>query len=160
MKTARIAVVLLATMLGAGIANAQDYPHQGRTRAHGRQGRHPRRTQTSSSRTAALPPSAAASPAPAGATIVEANGRPVTPGLFGGLTQIGLEEVNQEESTYDASSNSRRPAWQHMWRPEFDVTPAFNARSILLPVARIEGVTWGVIAPHAADSSSSARARP
>jgi hypothetical protein len=39
-----------------------------------------------------------------------------------------------------------------MWRPEFDVTPAFNARSILLPIARIEGVTWGMLAPHPADS--------
>jgi len=39
-----------------------------------------------------------------------------------------------------------------MWRPEFDVTTAFNARSILLPVARIEGVTWGVLSPLAADS--------
>ena len=60
--------------------------------------------------------------------------------------------MNQEESTYDAELKLTAPAWQHMWRPEFDVTPAFNARSILLPVARIEGVTWGVIAPHAADS--------
>ena len=90
--------------------------------------------------------------APAGATVVEANGRPVTPGLFGGVTQIGLEEVNQEESTYDAELKLAAPAWQHMWRPEFDVTPAFNARSIVLPVARIEGVTWGVLAPLPADS--------
>jgi hypothetical protein len=90
--------------------------------------------------------------APAGATIVEANGRPVTPGLFGGLTQIGLEEVNLEESTYEAELRLEAPAWQHMWRPEFDVTPAFNARSILLPVARVEGVTWGVLSPLAADS--------
>jgi amidohydrolase family protein len=90
--------------------------------------------------------------APAGATVVEANGRPVTPGLFGGLTQVGLEEVNQEESTYDAELKLAAPAWQHMWRPEFDVTPAFNARSILLPVARVEGVTWGMLAPQPADS--------
>ena len=90
--------------------------------------------------------------APAGATVVEANGRPVTPGLFGGLTQIGLEEVSQEESTYDATLKLEAPAWQHMWRPEFDVTPAFNARSILLPVARVEGVTWAMLAPEPGDS--------
>jgi hypothetical protein len=89
---------------------------------------------------------------PAGATVVEANGRPVTPGLFGGLTQIGLEEVTQEESTTDAELKLKAPAWEHMWRPEFDVTPAFNARSILVPVARIEGVTWGMLAPHPAES--------
>jgi hypothetical protein len=90
--------------------------------------------------------------APAGATVVEANGRPVTPGLFGGLTQLGLEEVNQEEDTYDAELKLSAPAWEHMWRPEFDVTPAFNARSIVLPVARVEGITWAMLAPQPADS--------
>jgi hypothetical protein len=90
--------------------------------------------------------------APAGATVVEANGRPVTPGLFGGLSQIGLEEVDLERSTYDAELKLEAPAWQHMWRPEFDVTPAFNARSVLLPVARIEGVTWAMLAPEPAES--------
>jgi hypothetical protein len=90
--------------------------------------------------------------APAGAVVVEANGRSLTPGLFGGITQIGLEEVNLEPSTYDAELKLSAPAWQHMWRPEFDVTPAFNARSIVLAVTRVEGVTWGTIAPRAADS--------
>jgi hypothetical protein len=90
--------------------------------------------------------------APAGATVVEAKGRPLTPGLFGGVTQVGLEEVNQEPSTYDAELKFEAPAWQHMWRPEFDVTPAFNSRSIVLGVMRIEGVTWGTIAPLAAES--------
>jgi len=90
--------------------------------------------------------------APAGAAVVEAGGRPLTPGLFGGITQIGLEEVNLEPSTYDAQLKLAAPAWQHMWRPEFDVTPAFNSRSIVLAVARVEGVTWGTIAPLAADS--------
>ena len=90
--------------------------------------------------------------APAGATVVEAKGRPVTPGLFGGISQVGLEEVNQEPSTYDAELKLEAPAWQHMWRPEFDVTPAFNPRSIVLAVMRVEGVTWGTIAPLAADS--------
>jgi hypothetical protein len=87
--------------------------------------------------------------APAGAKIVDAGGRPLTPGLFGGVTQFGLEEVSQEPSTFDAALDLRAPAWQHMWRPEFDVTPAFNARSIVLPVMRVEGVTWATIAPSA-----------
>jgi len=90
--------------------------------------------------------------APAGATVIEAEGRPLTPGLFGGITQIGLEEVNLEPSTNDAELKLTAPAWQHMWRPEFDVTPAFNSRSIVLAVMRIEGVTWGTIAPLAAGS--------
>ncbi|HEU4517712.1 MAG TPA: amidohydrolase family protein [Steroidobacteraceae bacterium] len=90
--------------------------------------------------------------APAGATVVDANGRPVTPGLFGGVTQFGLEEVSLEPSTFDAALELAAPAWQHMWRPEFDVTPAFNARSIVLAVMRVEGVTWATIAPYAAES--------
>ena len=90
--------------------------------------------------------------ASAGATVVEAKGRPVTPGLFGGVTQFGLEEVSQESSTFDAALELTAPAWQHMWRPEFDVTPAFNARSIVLPVMCVEGVTWATIAPYAAES--------
>ncbi len=90
--------------------------------------------------------------APAGATVVEANGRPLTPGLFGGVSQVGLEEVNLEESTYDAQLELTAPAWQHMWRPEFDVTPAFNPRSKVLPVMRVEGVTWSMLSPLAADS--------
>jgi hypothetical protein len=90
--------------------------------------------------------------APGGATVVEAQGRPLTPGLFGGVTQVGLEEVNLEASTYDAELELTAPAWQHMWRPEFDVTPAFNARSAVLPVMRVEGVTWGVIAPLASNT--------
>ena len=89
---------------------------------------------------------------PEGTRIIDAGGRPLTPGLFGGVTQFGLEEVSQEPSTFDAALELGAPAWQHMWRPEFDVTPAFNARSIVLPVMRVEGVTWATIAPYAGES--------
>ena len=41
--------------------------------------------------------------APAGVPVVEANGRPVTPGLFGGLTGLGLEEVSLETATVDSA---------------------------------------------------------
>lgn len=85
--------------------------------------------------------------APPGTAVVEAKGRALTPGLFGGLTQIGLEEVSLEPSTVDAKLDLMAPAWQHHWRPEFDVTPAFNPRSSLVPVARIEGMTWTMLAP-------------
>jgi hypothetical protein len=85
--------------------------------------------------------------APADATIIEANGRPLTPGLFGGLSAIGLEEVSQEESTVDENLMLDAPAWQPQWRPEFDVLPAFNPRSVLVPVARVEGLTWTMLAP-------------
>ena len=41
--------------------------------------------------------------APAGAQTVDAQGRPLTPTLFGGITGIGIEEVSGERDTVDAS---------------------------------------------------------
>lgn len=90
--------------------------------------------------------------APAGAKVVEAKGRPLTPGVFAGLSHIGLEEISAESSTVDASIDFKAPAWDQQWRPEFDVTLAYNPRSTLIPVTRIEGLTWTVLAPGAGDS--------
>jgi hypothetical protein len=85
--------------------------------------------------------------APSGATTIDAKGRALTPGLFGGLSGIGIEEVSLEPTTTDASVILNAPAFEMEWRPEFDVTSAFNARSVLVPVARIEGLTWTMLAP-------------
>ncbi len=75
--------------------------------------------------------------APAGVAVVEAKGRPLTPALFGGITEIGIEEVSGEASTVD--STLTLPHDQPM-RPEFDVTLAYNPESVLIPVARVEGI--------------------
>lgn len=93
-------------------------------------------------------------PVPAGATVVEANDRPLTPGLFGGLSAIGIEEVSLESTTADASLHTAVPAYTMQWRPEFDVTTAFNPRSVLLPVARIEGLTWTVLTPGSGEGGN------
>ena len=85
--------------------------------------------------------------APAGATVIEANGRPLTPGLFGGLTALGLEEVQLEPSTADESLDIHAPLHELQLRPEFDPTATFNPRSVSVPVARVEGITWAVLAP-------------
>jgi Amidohydrolase family len=92
--------------------------------------------------------------APPGATVIEANGRPLTPGLYGGLTAIGIEEVSQEPTTVDTTLSQNAPGWNQQWRPELDLTLAFNPRSVLVPVARVEGVTWTVLAPGLGDSDS------
>jgi imidazolonepropionase-like amidohydrolase len=89
--------------------------------------------------------------APSGAVVVEAGGRQLTPGLFGGMANIGLEEVSEESQTVDSASNMKAPEWEQQWRPELDVTLAFNPRSTLVPVARIEGITWTVLAPESDD---------
>ncbi len=85
--------------------------------------------------------------APAGATVVEAEGRTLTPGFFGGLSAIGLEEVELEDATNDESLEIKAPFHETQLRPEFDPTMAFNPRSTLVPITRIEGVTWTVLAP-------------
>ncbi|MDV3467567.1 amidohydrolase family protein [Stenotrophomonas sp. C3(2023)] len=74
--------------------------------------------------------------APAGVQVVEAGGRPLTPALFAGITEIGIEEVSGEASTVD----SHLKLGEQPLRPEFDVTLAYNPASVLVPVARVEGL--------------------
>ncbi len=80
--------------------------------------------------------------APARARVVEANGRPLTPAMFGGITEIGIEEVSGEAATADSavSLRDRQPM-----RPEFDVTLAYNPESALVPVARVEGLGFTLL---------------
>jgi hypothetical protein len=86
-----------------------------------------------------------------GATIIEANGRPLTPGLFGGITNLGVVEIGAESSTVDSSalvgSGASGPAF--VPRPEFDIAPSFNRDSAAIGVNRIEGITFAMIAPDA-----------
>ena len=89
-----------------------------------------------------------------GAVVIEAKGRALTPGMFAGLTAIGVQEVSAEPTTDDASLALGAPAYETQWRPEFDVTTAFNNRSLLIPVTRIEGMTWTVLAPGSGAGSS------
>jgi len=85
-----------------------------------------------------------------GDQVVEAQGRPLTPGLFAGASNIGLSEVMNEDN--DFMVNMASPVYDQRWRPEFDVSLAFNPRSAVVPVTRAEGITWTVISPAAEDS--------
>ena len=89
--------------------------------------------------------------AAAGAAVIEASGRPLTPGLFGGISGLGISEIEQESSTVDRSalvdSGTSGPGF--VPRPEFDVTLAFNPDSAVIGVNRAEGVTFAMIAPRA-----------
>lgn len=82
--------------------------------------------------------------APAGTPVVDANGRPLTPALFGGITDIGIEEVSGESSTVDHTLKIGDQAL----RPEFDVTLAYNPASILVPVTRLEGIGFTALGAH------------
>ncbi len=88
--------------------------------------------------------------APAQARVIDAHGQPVTPGLFGGLTHLGLEEIGLEPTAGDGTLKLGT------MRPEFDVAFAFNPASVSIGVNRREGVTFAVIAPTAEEGSGSA----
>ena len=90
---------------------------------------------------------------PAGATVVEARGRPLTPGLFAGVAAIGLEEVSAVDTTVD-SAQSMGDGDAPQMRPEFDVTLAYNPDSILLPVARLDGLTFAALPAQPTDGGS------
>ncbi len=89
-----------------------------------------------------------------GTQVVEAEGRALTPALFGGVTALGVEEVSLEPSTVDnvytpavgASPQTALP------RPEFDVRPAFNPASMVIGVNRVEGIGFALVAPGAGGS--------
>ena len=83
--------------------------------------------------------------APGNALVVDAQGKPLTPTLFGGITDIGVEEVSGESSTVDNTLALGANAADMQVRPEFDVTLAYNPESVLVPVARVEGIGWTML---------------
>jgi imidazolonepropionase-like amidohydrolase len=83
---------------------------------------------------------------PADASVIEAGGRPVTPGFFAGISSLGLQEIGLEAATVDSGLDTEA------LRPEFDVTTAFNPNASAIPVTRIEGYTWTMLAANRAGS--------
>lgn len=79
------------------------------------------------------------------AQVVDAQGRPLTPALFGGISEIGIDEVDGEDATTDSSLALGQNAKDMVVRPEFDVTLAYNPDSVLLPVARVEGIGFTLL---------------
>lgn len=86
--------------------------------------------------------------APAGAQVIEASGRVVTPGLFGGIGYLGLEEIGLEPSTDDYAVKLGA------MRPEFDVSSAFNPDSVVVGVGRLGGVTFAQLGPSSESGGS------
>jgi len=81
---------------------------------------------------------AAQLPVPSDATVIEADGRPLTPGFFAGTTELGLVEVPVQQVPPTVM-----PA--PVLRPELDVSVAFDPFEAAIPVTRIEGYTWTVL---------------
>jgi imidazolonepropionase-like amidohydrolase len=83
---------------------------------------------------------------PAGATVVDAHGLTVYPGLIDPDTTLGLTEVAADQDSNDLSE----PSDEIM--PHMHVYDAFHAETELIPVARLNGVTNAVVAPAPEDS--------
>ncbi len=86
---------------------------------------------------------------PDGAWVIDAEGKVVTPGLFTPRGSLGLEEVGLSAGPLDAVQRGEQ------FTASFDVADAFNPRSTLIAVNRVEGVTRALIAPEAAAADES-----
>ena len=151
MTTRRILVATAAALVGIGTAFAQDVLIRGARAPHGGRRRHPRKFRRAGSRRTHR----RGWQQHCRARGHYRRGREWPAGDARSFRRAHADRARRGQpggDTYDAELRLGAPAWQHMWRPEFDVTPAFNSRSIVLPVARIEGVTWSMLAPYAADS--------
>ncbi|MCH8336462.1 MAG: amidohydrolase family protein [Proteobacteria bacterium] len=80
---------------------------------------------------------------PAGAKLIDASGKIITPGLFSAMGQLGLSEVGAVSGTNDAVQRGDD------FSAGFDVADAYNRRSVVIPISRIDGITRALIAPRA-----------
>lgn len=78
---------------------------------------------------------------PAGATVIDAAGHPVTPGFMNAATQIGLTEVSTAQDTRDVSAAGDEVG------AAFDVSLALNPNSALVELARADGLTRALSFP-------------
>jgi imidazolonepropionase-like amidohydrolase len=85
---------------------------------------------------------------PPEATVIDASGKIVTPGLFDAHGYLGIVEVSLVAETAD-----HRPVGP-TYAAAFEVADAVNPRSMLIPVNRIEGITRAVVAPAAPGASA------
>lgn len=97
---------------------------------------------------------------PTDALVIEAEGRPVTPGFFAGISSLGLEEVGLEAATVDDRLMYQETPAPEKLRPEFNVALAFNPESSNIPVTRIEGYTWTLLGAQRAGSIIGGQGRP
>ena len=85
----------------------------------------------------------AGSPVPLEATVIDAGGKWVTPGIISAFSRIGIVEVDAENTTDDTS------AGESDYSVALDAADGFNADATAIAVTRIEGITRIVVAPEA-----------
>ncbi len=79
---------------------------------------------------------------PAGARVIDAQGAVVTPGLLSTNTPLSTVEIAEgvEETNDNATASDRLSA-------AFDVSYAVNPNSVLIPIARLGGITDAIVTP-------------
>ena len=84
---------------------------------------------------------------PAGARVVDAQGKWVTPGIVAGFSRLGLTEIDLGgDGTTDDKANGGP------FGAAIDVAPAVNPNSSTIAVNRADGVTRAIVAPNVAKS--------
>ena len=78
-----------------------------------------------------------------GATIIEAEGKQITPGLFNAYTQLGVTEISAVSHTVDAATEDES------FSASYSLVPAINPNSTLVPHNRIHGLTHAMVSPMA-----------
>ena len=79
---------------------------------------------------------------PAGATVIDATGKFVTPGLITAMSTLGIVEVEGVRQTNDASARTTP------FSAAIDVAPAINPMSPPIAINRLGGVTRAVVGPE------------
>lgn len=82
---------------------------------------------------------------PAGAQVLDATGKWVTPGIIAGFSRLGLADVDAVAATNDESSDGPFSA-------ALDIAPAINPNSAPVAINRAEGVTRAIVAPSVGKS--------
>ncbi len=83
-------------------------------------------------------------PIPAGATIVDASGKYVSPGLIAGFSRLGLVGVDAVDSTNDSVARGTP------FNASLDVTDAINPQVQAIAINRAAGITRAIVVPEAA----------
>ena len=83
---------------------------------------------------------------PRGATVIDATGMTVYPGLIDSETNIGLVEVEADQMSNDLVE----PSDEIM--PHMHVFDAFHSETQRIPVVRVNGITNAIVAPGTEDS--------
>lgn len=83
--------------------------------------------------------SVGAGAAPAGARVIDATGKWVTPGMFAAFSRVGLSEIDAEDSAEDTSASSSK------FQASLHAADSFNPDDTAIAVTRIEGITRAAI---------------